>query len=111
MNSASLVIINVVHVDRITIVETKRYTPISGNRYCPKTSKRSFERVKSEAGKVHLIRPTAAVQYCKNIAKFFNMCRGHPSCRFTIKKGLDPAMLKRPIIFRRLSLVNCHNDM
>ncbi len=33
--------------------------------------------MKSEAGKVHLIRPTAAVQYRKNIAKFFNMRGGH----------------------------------
>jgi len=89
-------IINIVNVDRITVVEAERYTPIPGDRYCPKASELSFERMKSEAGKVHLIRPAAAVQYRENIAKFFNMCGGYPSCRFPIKKSFEPAMLKRP---------------
>jgi hypothetical protein len=37
--------------------------------------------VQLEARNVHIIRPTAAVQYRKNVAKFFNMCRRYPSCR------------------------------
>ena len=69
MNFSLLVVINIVHVDRITVVETKRYTPISGNRYRPKTS-------------------------------------DLPS-----KRALSPRCLSDRIIFRRLSLVNCHNCM
>ena len=76
-------IVNIANVDRITVVETERYTPIPGDRYCPKATEGSLERMKSEAGKVHLIRPTAAVQYRKNITKFFNMRRGHPSWRLS----------------------------
>jgi hypothetical protein len=81
---------NIINVDRVTVVEAERYTPIPGDRYCPKVSELSFERMKSEAGKVHLIGPTAAVQYRENIAQFFNMRGGYPSCRFPTKRALSP---------------------
>jgi hypothetical protein len=83
-------IIHIIDISRITVVEAERYTPIPGDRYSPETSEASLERVQPEARNVHIIRPTAAVQYRKNVAKFFKMCRGYPSCRPPTIKGLKP---------------------
>jgi hypothetical protein len=103
-------IIHIIDVSRMTIVEAECYTPIPGDRYSPETGEASLKRMQPEARNVHIIRPTAAVQYRKNVAQFFNMCRGYPSCRSPIIKGFKPAMLKRLDHSRhcicRLSLVN-----
>ena len=103
-------IIHIIDVSRMTVVEAEYYTPIPGDRYSPKTSEASLERMQPEARNVHIIRPTAAVQYRKNVAKLFNMRRGDPSCRSSIIKGFKPTMFKRLDHSRycicRLSLVN-----
>lgn len=91
----------------MTVVEAECDAPIPGDRYSPRTSEVSLERMQPEARKVHIIWPTAAVQDRKNVTKFFNMRRGHPSCRSPIIKGFQPAMFKRPDHFKYLSVV-CH---
>jgi hypothetical protein len=89
------VIIHIIDINRMTAVEAEGDAPIPGDRYSPKISEVSLERMQPEARKVHIIWPTAAVQYRKNVAKLFNMRGGHPSCCSPIIKGFEPAMFKR----------------
>jgi hypothetical protein len=88
-------IIHIVDINGMAVIEAERNTPIPGDRYSPIARKASLERMQAEPRNVHIIRPAAAVQYRKNIAKFFNMRRGHPSCRSSIIKGFEPTMFKR----------------
>ena len=96
MTSASLVIINIIDINGVAVFEAERNSPIPGDRYSPIAGEVSLERMQSEAGNAHILRPTAAVQHRKNVAKLFNMRGRHPSCRSPIIKGLKPAMFKRP---------------
>jgi hypothetical protein len=73
MTSASLVIIDIIDINGVPVVEAERDSPIPGDRYSPIAREISLERMQSEAGNVHIIRPTAEVQHGKNIAKLFNM--------------------------------------
>jgi hypothetical protein len=104
------VIIYIIDIHRMTIVEAECYAPTPRDRYSPKTSESSLEGMQSKARNVHFARPTAVVQYRKDVAKFFNMRGRHSSCRFSIIKGFEPAMFKRPdhngYYICRLSLVN-----
>ena len=98
----------------MTVVEAECNTPIAGDRYGPIAGEVSLERMQAEPRNAHIIRPAAAVQYRKNVAKFFNMRRRHSSCRSSIIKGFEPAMFKRLnhvnllyFVVRRLSIDNC----
>ena len=80
----------------MTVVEAECYTPIPGDRYNPKTSEVSPDWMQTEARDVHIARPTVAVEYRQDIAKFFNMRGSHFPCRSPIIKAFEPPMFKRP---------------
>jgi hypothetical protein len=65
-------IIHIVDINGMAVIEAERNTPIPGDRYSPIAREASLERMQAEPGNVHIIRPAAAVQYRKNVAKFFN---------------------------------------
>ena len=81
-------IINIINVNRMTVVEAECYTPIPRDRYSPKTSEASPEWMQTEARDVHITRPAAAVQYRKDVAKYFQHAREPLFLPFSHHKGL-----------------------
>lgn len=103
-------IVHVIDVNGMSVLEAERQPLISGNRHRVMPFQASFQRMRPETGKVHFVRPAAAIQNREDVPVLSNMLRRHPPRRSSIVKGLESAMFKRPdhagILLRRLSLVN-----
>src|ERR1700720_9924 len=90
-----LVIVNIIDVNGVAVLEAERYAPITGNRYSPVALQVALKRVQPQAGKVHVVGPTAAVQHCKYITKLLAVPRCHASCCSPIIEGFQSSVLER----------------
>jgi hypothetical protein len=92
MASSTLVVVNVVDLGGFARDETERYPPIAGYRNCPVASAISRQRMQAKAGKPHILRSPASIEYREYVAKSPDMLRGYPPRRFSLVKRLQPAV-------------------
>ncbi len=87
-------IVEIVHINRMTISEAKGHTPISRDRHRIVTFEPPFKTVQLEAWQVHAFWPGAVVQCGQDTLEFCDMARCDLGRAFTLIKRLQAAVAK-----------------
>jgi hypothetical protein len=74
-----LMIVEIVDVNRLTVLEPERNAPIAGDRYGMVSPERAFQGMKPESGEIHILRSPALVEGTENIPKAPNVPWRHAS--------------------------------
>ena len=89
-------IVEVVDVDRLTLLEPEGDSPIAGHQHRKVTLQLAFERVQPQAREIQILRPAATIQQGQNVSQLLQMLRCYSSRRPTVVERLEPSMLERP---------------
>lgn len=85
-------IVDVVHLDSVSVFEAKGHAPIPGHRNGIVSFQNSLQGVEPKAGNIHILSRVASVQDRKNVAQLVDMLRRHAPGRPPIVQRLEAAM-------------------